>query len=99
MDAREDGMKNQSWSLWTVRDTLSVGTRQEGSPVRGGLEEGLGVTVFSRKRTDPCSTCFFLPLQSCLCVTDTNDSHNGPARRILNLQMTAFAGTANHQTL
>lgn len=81
MDAREDGMKNQSWSLWTVRDTLIVGTRQEGSPEWGGLEEGLGVTVFYRKRTDPCPMCFFLHLQSCLCVTDANDPPNGPAKK------------------
>lgn len=44
--------------------------------------------------------CIFLPLQSLqvqlLCVIDANDPPKGPARRISNWQMMAFAGATNH---
>ena len=103
MDVREEGVKSLSGSLKIIGDT-------QGWWRTGALDEGRGrgspgVSLFSRQRkqTNPGPMCFFLPLQICqvqpLCVIDANDPPNGPARRILNLQMTAFAGTTNHQAL
>lgn len=82
--------------------------RTGGEAVDGGGAEGaLGChCVFQAQKTNKPRSgplCLFLPLRShqvqLLRVIDANDPPNGPARRISNLQMTAFAGTTNHGAL
>lgn len=69
----------------------------------GGEEEGgLGCQCViqakkTNKQTPTSPSGHFLPLQSP--VIDVNSSPNGPARRVSNLQMTAFAGTTSHGAL
>lgn len=103
-DAREDDAKSQSWSLQITGDPLLSVAGQERKLWGGSGERMLGRhCVFQAKKTNKptCSPlCLFLFLQNrqvqLLCVIDANDPPNGPARRISNLQMTAFAGTTNH---
>lgn len=93
--------------MWRVRDgvcqsletlLMSVSGQERRTWMEGGEEGRLGChCVFQAKKTNKTPTspsCLFRPLHSR--VIDANNPPNGPARRISNLQMTAFAGTTNH---